>query len=299
VNGRVRRRLSSLSALAIVVLLVSACGGGSSTTGSSTTSTDPGLAASQNPRAGQPQQSKPLPGHPKIGPNPAPGPSGTRHPGSGSSRRSEPPHQRAASKPAPAHVPSPGRGSPELAEKRREGGTRTSNRAAERREKRHPQAAVRELRQAAGKAAPFLVPVGDNSIPTYGTEASASQLAGAEAAISAYLGARAEGDWATACSLMSASVQRQIAVLSGEPGGGRSSCATAYSQLSERAPAAERADPLTQGLTALRVESPHAFALFYGPGSRQYMMPLEEEGGAWKVTQIAPLPWPLGSSSGP
>jgi hypothetical protein len=266
------RRLSSLPALAVVVLLVAACGGGSSTTGSSTTAAGPGPTASQSPPESSPRQSGPLPGHPKIDSKPGHGSGGARRPGESSPRRSrsQTQQQGSASKAAPAHA-----------------------QAAERTARRPARAARRRLARA---AAPFLVAQGDNSIPTYGTEAPGSQLAAAEAALSGYLSARAEGNWAAACSLISASVAKQLEALAGEAGGTKPNCAAVYAKLSERAPAAERADPLTQGLTALRVESPHAFALFVGPGSQQYMMPMEEEGGGWKVTQIAPVPWPLGSS---
>jgi hypothetical protein len=155
--------------------------------------------------------------------------------------------------------------------------------------------AYAHARAKAGAGAGFVVRQGDNSIPTYGAEASGSESAAAEAALSGYLAARAGGDWASACALMSASLEKQIALLAGEAGAGKSSCAAAYAKLSEHVPAAERADPLTQGLTALRVESPHAFALFYGPQRQQYMMPMTSEGGAWKVSQIAAIPYPVGA----
>jgi hypothetical protein len=160
--------------------------------------------------------------------------------------------------------------------------------------KRHAPSARRKPERAAGAAAPFLVETGDNSIPTYGTEASTAQASAGEATLSAYLSARAAGEWAAACAQMSAQVQQQLAMLAGETG----TCPRAYAKLAERIPAPARADPLTAGLTALRVESPHAFALFYGPGEQRYMMPLEEEGGAWKVTQLESVPWPIGSTAG-
>jgi hypothetical protein len=92
---------------------------------------------------------------------------------------------------------------------------------------------------------------------------------------------------------MSAQVQKQLALLAGEKGG---DCASAYAKLAERIPASARVDPLVRGLAALRVEDPHAFALFYGPGSQQYMMPMERAGGDWTVTQLEPVPWPVGAS---
>jgi hypothetical protein len=154
------------------------------------------------------------------------------------------------------------------------------------------------LEARAGGAAPFLVSQGDNSIPTYGSEASGSQRSAAQQVLSGYLAARAAGDWASACSLMSASLARQVMLFAGEAGGGKPSCVNAYAELSERIPASERANPLAHGLTALRVESPHAFALFYGPGSQRYMMPMEDKGDAWKVTQMAAVTYPLGVPAG-
>jgi hypothetical protein len=294
-----RRRLFALPALALVVVLISACGGGSSTSGSSmsrpsTTSTGPDAAVSQSSSESSPQHSRPLPGHPKLDSRAGDGLPGARRRGGSSSRRS----RSQTGKPGNASKPATGAAgdSPDPAEQQHAAITRASARAAGRTARRHAQATRRQLESQAGAAAPFLVAQGDNSIPTYGTEASASQRAAAEAVLSGYLAARAEGAWASACSLMSASVTRQLEALGGEAGGAGPSCAGAYAKLSEGIPAAERADPLTQGLTALRVESPHAFALFYGPGGQQYMTPLEEEGGGWKVTQIAPVPWPVGPS---
>ncbi len=295
-----RRWLSSLPALALVVLVVSACGGGSSTTGSSTTGATrttgaaPEAAAGQSPSAGSPRRhSGPLPGHPKFGSKAAPGPAGAPRRGVESSRRS----RSQTGEPGNPSKPSPGAAGDASAPARKSHATltRASARAAERAARRHARAAHSKLAIQAGAAAPFLVAQGDNSIPTYGAEASGSQLAAAEAALSGYLAARAEGAWAAACALMSASVAKQLEALSGETGVGQG-CAAAYAKLSEHVPAAARADPLTQGLAALRIESPHAFALFVGPGEQQYMMPLEEEGGGWKVTQIEPVRWPVGSS---
>jgi hypothetical protein len=58
---------------------------------------------------------------------------------------------------------------------------------------------------------------------------------------------------------------------------------------------AARANPLSGGLAAFRVKSPHAFALFYGPHNQQYMMPMASESGEWKVNQLDPIPWPIGA----
>jgi hypothetical protein len=176
--------------------------------------------------------------------------------------------------------------------------TRASARRAEHRAEAVQAARHRALTKKAGAAAPFLVAQGDNSIPTYGSQASGSELSEATASLSSYLQARAAGDWARACSLMSASVAKQVALLGGEAGAGKPSCGIAYAKLSERVPAPQRVSPLTGGLAALRVEADKAFALFYGPREQQYMMPMVSEGGTWKANQIEPIPYPIGGSGG-
>lgn len=295
----VRRRLLAFALFAMIILGPAACGGGgSATTGgagvdavSSAGSSAPGGAETRHESV------------PQAGPTAEAAAVGRASGSQGGNATQE------------RSPPQEGRGSPEgpgtstaKSDRSRPGGsahhgaghgplTRASAEAAERAARRRARAAHRRLARKAGAAAPFLVEAGDNSIPTYGSEASAAQTAVAEAALSTYLGARAAGEWAAACGQMSAGLQKQLGALGGEAiaGGG---CPTAYGKLAGRIPAAARSDPLTAGLTALRVESPHAFALFYGPGEQQYMMPLEEEGGAWKVTQIEAVPWPIGSTQG-
>lgn len=256
-------RTVGLTALACLFLALPGCGGSSpdATSSSSASGASGGESASSEPSAssGSSPDSHPLPGHPKIAARPHPRPS-----------------------------------SPQ----RTEGGarygtlTRASALAAERKAERRERAVHRKLARKAGKAAPFLVTEGDNSIPTYGSEASAAQLASAEATLSRYLAARAAGEWGPACVQMSTQVQKQLTLLAGEKAG---HCAAAYAKLAEQAPASAHVDPLVHGLAALRVESPHAFALFYGPGSQQYMVPMEQEGGDWKVSQLEPVPWPIGA----
>jgi hypothetical protein len=158
----------------------------------------------------------------------------------------------------------------------------------------HKSTPAPRLVRKAGRAAAFLVPTGDNSIPTYGAEANTGQIAAATAALRAYLEARAAGDWGTACAHTAATLQKQLALLVGAQGAA-SACASTYEKLASRAPASARADLLSGALAALRVDGETAFALFYGPQHHQYMMPLASEGGAWKVSQIAPIPWPVGA----
>lgn len=168
-------------------------------------------------------------------------------------------------------------------------GTTASNRAAA-----EPRSTAAEK---AGRAAPFVEPHGDNSIPTYGRESTRPQRGQAEAALRGYLTARAGGEWSGACEGLTASLRRQVQAFAG--GARARGCAAAYRALSAGAPASSRSNPLAHGLVALRLQGRRAFALFYGPDRQQYVMPMALEAGAWRVTQLAPIAYPLGSESSP
>lgn len=155
------------------------------------------------------------------------------------------------------------------------------------------------LKHEAGNAVSFLTPHGDNSIPTYGSEAPSSEQSVATKSLRAYLEARAGGDWAGACAHMGAQVQKQVQLLVSGSGGKSEGCAAAYLKISSRGSLSERANPLKGGLVAFRVDGENAFALFYGPGNQQYMMPMVSEGGSWKVNQIVSVAYPIGTPSSP
>ncbi len=145
---------------------------------------------------------------------------------------------------------------------------------------------------AAGAAAPFVETNTDNSIPTFGSESRGSARVAAEAALRTYLSARAKGDWGIACAGLAAAVRQQLQGLAGGKG-----CVAAYPALLKGAPASTRADPLAGPILALRVKGQSGFALFHGPGKKKYVMPMAHESGAWKVTQLAPIAYPLGSET--
>jgi hypothetical protein len=300
----VLRRLPTLAVL-VALLGLAACGGGGSSTATSTSVPGNTIASAggSRPETGEPRRGSAA--REGSASESASEPQASRSPGGGESTEGAEPAEsspgaegrepREASGTSTSQGSSSAAGASPGAARPHRALTRAGAEAAERAARRKARAAHRRLERKAGAAAPFLVETGDNSIPTYGAEASGGEVAAAEAALSGYLAARAAGEWGSACAKMSAGLQRQLALLAGETGAG-DGCAQAYAKIGERIPASGRADPLTGGITALRVESPHAFALFYGPGSRQYMMPLEAEGGAWNVTQLEPVPWPIGST---
>jgi hypothetical protein len=160
--------------------------------------------------------------------------------------------------------------------------------------KPHPRetAATRAERRQAGRAAAFVAPEADNSVPTFGSEAAASERAAAEANLKAYLGARAAADWSAACRLLASSVREGYEKLAT---GKDIGCAEVLAALSK---GAGLSDPLTGHLLSLRVKGANGFALFYGPDRRQYMVPMNREGGEWRPTQAAAIAYPPGEAGG-
>jgi hypothetical protein len=145
-----------------------------------------------------------------------------------------------------------------------------------------------------GAAASFRTQGGDNSIPDYGREANAAERARAAAALAGFLRARANGEWSRVCTYLTGPTRKQLVVF-GKASKGLNGCGPILTALSS-GPAASRTDPVIYGVAALRVKANKAFALFYGPKGSKYVMPMLSEGGVWKMSQLAPMPYPLGSS---
>jgi hypothetical protein len=147
-----------------------------------------------------------------------------------------------------------------------------------------------------GGAASFRRTSGDNSIPNYGTEAPGSERARASAALAAFLHARAGSEWEHACAYLAAATRGQLEKFAALSKGKVKGCGPVLGALS-KGPTSARADTLTAaGVAALRVKGKSAFALFHGPNGSKYVMPMVNEGGAWKMSQLAPVAYPLGSA---
>jgi hypothetical protein len=148
-------------------------------------------------------------------------------------------------------------------------------------------------RRQAGRAAPFAKPESDNSVPTFGSEAGASERAQAEAALKSYLQARAREDWAGACGGLAKPTREGYEKLGASSNKATApGCAQVLAGLSK---GMNLSDPLTGKLLSLRVHGANAFALFYGPGHQQYMVPMNREAGEWRPTQSAPIAYPPGA----
>jgi hypothetical protein len=97
------------------------------------------------------------------------------------------------------------------------------------------------------------------------------------------------------CDYLARPVRRELETFAKTSSGKSRGCQPAVASLSART-AADRADTLTTGIATLRIKGNMAFALFYGPNASKYVMPMLNENGTWKVTRLAPVPYPLGST---
>lgn len=142
-------------------------------------------------------------------------------------------------------------------------------------------------------SAAFRTPGGDNSIQDFGEEADGEELGAAEAALVAYLDARAGGDWAKSCEyLAKAAVQPLEQLAESSPKLKGKGCAAIIGALMSQVPASSRANPLGDGVASLRFEGERGFALFHGPKGVDYFVPMVKEGDEWKVGAMAPSEFP-------
>jgi hypothetical protein len=151
-------------------------------------------------------------------------------------------------------------------------------------------------RRKAGRAAAFVAPKSDNSVPTFGSEANAPERDQAEENLKTYLQARTREDWASACRGLAKPTREGYEKLASSSAKSTKATAPSCAQvLAALSKGADLSDPLTGSLLSLRVHGVSGFALFYGPGHQQYMVPMNREGGEWRPTQATAIAYPPGA----
>lgn len=143
-------------------------------------------------------------------------------------------------------------------------------------------------------SASFRTPGGDNSIQDFGDEADSSEREEASAALTAFLDARAKGDYAAQCDNLAKAATEPLEELAARsPKVKSKGCAGTLEALTAGAPASTRVSPMTAaGVAALRIEGDRGFALFHGSKGSDYFVPMAKEGGQWKVGAIGPSEFP-------
>lgn len=132
-------------------------------------------------------------------------------------------------------------------------------------------------------SAQFLKKKGKNTIPKFGEESSTQEREAANAVVVESLEAREAADFKTQCETLNMAAIKEV------PGAKtRAGCSAALKKLAE--PLAKtkeiRKDTLSGSIAALRVKGEKGYALYHGNDGKNYAVPLEKEGGAWKVGSL-------------
>ncbi|MGH2973351.1 MAG: hypothetical protein ACRDLL_00570 [Solirubrobacterales bacterium] len=141
---------------------------------------------------------------------------------------------------------------------------------------------------------------GDNSVQTYGTEADESVRIEAAIALQAYLNARSQEDWGSACSYLAQRPTAQLEKLTSQlqsQGKDTAGCAAAMAALGKGA-SQKREEPTITEVLSFRGEGDvpgnPSYLIFTGPpASTLYSMPMYLEEGGWKVGLALPSELPV------
>jgi hypothetical protein len=140
-----------------------------------------------------------------------------------------------------------------------------------------------------GPSREFLVPGGDNAVPTFGREATRGERAQASRTIRPWMRARAAKAWARDCSYFSRKFSRTItADAHGVSHGKVRTCAQALAFFGSEA-SGDFVDTLAGSVGSLRVEGGQGYAQYHGNDGHDWVVPMDRESGKWKVAAAAPL----------
>jgi hypothetical protein len=128
---------------------------------------------------------------------------------------------------------------------------------------------------------------GENKPATFGELASEKDREMASRMLAKNLQARAAGNWAGQCATLTAAVVAKIESEARKlhAGNGCAKSLKAEAEPLSRTKAI-RANTLTGPIDVFRVKGKSAYALYHGTKGKDYAMPLEMEGGGWKVAAL-------------
>lgn len=133
---------------------------------------------------------------------------------------------------------------------------------------------------------------GENGVlATAGKESSVEERAVASEVVERNMRARAARNWAAQCQTLARSVTEQ---LEGASSGGffKEDCAKALEFTAQKATPAALENTMIEPLAAFRVNGRRAFAFYHGAQGKDYVVPMELEGGEWKVASLVPQETP-------
>jgi hypothetical protein len=133
---------------------------------------------------------------------------------------------------------------------------------------------------------------GDSSVQEYGTEADGSERREAAIALQGYLSARAEGDWAAACTYLAQRPTEQLEKLAGQSQSGCAGVMAATGKEAQSQPGSAITEVLSFRGEGEIPGNPSYLIFTAPPGKTLFSMPMYLEAGAWKVglAQASELP---------
>lgn len=126
----------------------------------------------------------------------------------------------------------------------------------------------------------------NGELATAGREATAAEREAASKVVALSFAARETGDWGSQCGTLAAAVLKQLETPTSKLEK-RRSCLEALEALAKKSPRSARENTMTEPLAALRINGSQAFAFYHGAGGKDYVVPMEKEGGEWKVAALA------------
>jgi hypothetical protein len=141
------------------------------------------------------------------------------------------------------------------------------------------------LEVSGGGSEQFKVKGGDNSVQEYGSEAEEAELREAAEVVHSFYVARIAEEWARACSDLSRHALEGFEALAAKvPQLKGKGCAQILAALAQPLSPALQHDATAVDAHALRHEGSQGFLIYTGaPGKAVYSMPLDLEGGLWKL----------------
>lgn len=138
-----------------------------------------------------------------------------------------------------------------------------------------------------GPTRQFFVPGGDNTVQEYGREATAEERQQVTVMVRAWLGARADHEWAKACSYFHESIA-DYAIRAGSAVSQKQleSCARGAAALAAGDPLV---DNMKGAVASLRIAEGHGYAQYHGRGGHDWVVPVRrDKQGNWKVSSLDP-----------
>ncbi len=131
---------------------------------------------------------------------------------------------------------------------------------------------------------------GDNTIQTFGTEASAGQRVAAARLVASYLRDQAAGRWEAACGELRSLIRSKLTQLAkSDHASTGKGCGAGMHVVLARIPKSARGNGPIDVLS-FRVRGPVSFVIYRNAAGKPYYMQLRREGGQWRIGVLNGVP---------